>query len=428
MGTVTAAGLAHLGHIAYGVDVAAEKVRSVNGGRSPVAERGLERLVGRAVRRGKLRASLSAAEAVGRSDVSLVCVGTPSRASGAVNLDFVLRAVGEIGRALRKSGRFHTVALRSTVLPGTTEGKVIPELERASRKKAGRDFDVCFLPEFLREGSSVQDFFHPARVVVGRRGNRGLARVLDLWKPIRAPRFVTSLKVAEMVKYVDNAFHALKVAFANEIGALSKSLGIDGQEVMAIFAQDRKLNVSPLYLKPGFAFGGPCLPKDLRALNWLGRDLEVKVPLISSILASNASHLRRTVELILETGKKRVGVLGLAFKPGTDDLRESPACRLVKCLLEAGREVRVYDPGLNLARLIGANRAFVESHLPELPRLLAPSLQDLAAKSQVIVVAGAQPEFPRRLRELKRGQIVIDLIRVPASAISRLSRYVGICW
>ncbi len=428
VGSVTAAGLARFGHMAYGVDVSREKVRLVNEGRSPVAERGLERLIGRAVRRGNLRATLSAAEAVERSNVSLVCVGTPSRRDGSVNLDFVRRAVGEIGRALRKSHRFHTVAVRSTVLPGTTEREVIPELERSSRKKAGRDFDVCFLPEFLREGSSVRDFLHPAKVLVGRHGARGLARVLELWRPIRALKFVTSLKVAEMSKYVDNAFHALKVAFANEVGAVAKSLGIDSHELMEIFVQDWKLNISPIYLRPGFAFGGPCLPKDLRALEWMGRKKEVKVPLFSGVLASNAAHLRRAVELALETGKKRVGVIGLTFKADTDDLRESPACELVRRLVKAGRKVRVYEPCLDLSRLVGANRAYVESHIPELPSLLLPSLREVVETSEVIVVAGAHSEFRGPLRNLKRSQTLIDMVHLPPSAIPRRSNYIGICW
>ncbi len=427
VGCVTGACLARMGHQVCGVDISPIKVRMINEGHSPVLEEGLDRLVAEAARGGKFRASLRAADAVEGSDVSLVCVGTPSRRNGGANLHYVLRAAGEIGRALRSSDRYHTIAVRSTVPPGTTENFIIPEVERTGRKRAGRNFDVVFHPEFLREGSSVYDFRHPPKTVIGTPTPRGAARLLELWRPIQAPLFVTSVKAAEMVKYVDNAFHALKVAFANEVGALCKRLDTDSQEVMRIFVQDRKLNISPLYLKPGFAFGGPCLPKDLRALGRMGRDLKLDIPLLSSILASNSRHLSRARELVLATGKKRIGVLGLSFKSNTDDLRESPACALVKSLLRAKRAVRVYDPRVELSKLLGANRAFVKKQLPELPRLLTSSLGEAVDPSEVIVVAGVHPEFEQAFRRLGKKQVLIDLVGLASSSLPAGIQSASLC-
>ncbi len=428
VGCVTGACLARMGHEVRGVDVSPVKVRMVSQGRSPVVEKGMERLVAQAVRAGRFRAFLDPAEGMKGADLSLVAVGTPSRKDGAADVSHVLRAAGDIGRALGQSGRFHTVVVRSTIPPGTMENAVIPALERGSGKEAGDDFGVCFYPEFLREGSSIHDFFHPPKHVVGSLGPRGAAQLLKLWKPIKAPMFITSLKVAEMVKYTDNAFHALKVSFANEVGALCKRLGIDSHEVMDIFVRDRKLNISPLYLKPGFAFGGPCLPKDLRALCSLGRRAGLEIPLLDSVLKSNSSHLRRAAELVLSTGKRRVAVLGLVFKSDTDDLRESPACALVKSLLRAKRDVRVYDPRVNPARLVGANRAFVEKELPQLPWLLTSSLRPALSFGQVIVVAGNHAEFGKGIRELKKGQVLIDLVRLPESRTRSRARTEGLCW
>jgi GDP-mannose 6-dehydrogenase len=428
VGCVTGAGLARMGHDVCGVDISPAKVRLINDGRAPLRERGIERLVAQVVRAGRFRACREAAQAVEHAEVSLVCVGTPSRRSGEANLEDVLRAATEIGASLRHRRESHTVAVRSTVPPGTTEGFVIPALERSARKKAGVGFQVCFHPEFLREGSSINDFFHPPRNIIGIHHPRGALHFVKLWQPIKAPLYLTSLKVAEMVKYADNAFHALKVAFANEIGAVSKSLGIDGREVMHILAEDRKLNISPLYLKPGFAFGGPCLPKDLRALARLGRNGGLETPLIEGILESNLRHLDRALELVLGTGKRRIGVLGLVFKSDTDDLRESPACQLVKELVAARRDVKVYDPQVELERLIGANRAYVESELPELPRLLARSLNEVLAASDVIVVAGTHPQFAAAPRKLRRNQTAIDLVGLLGSApVSRVS-VEGLCW
>lgn len=428
VGCVTGACLAKMGHDVCGVDISQAKVQMINQGHAPLRELAVERLVSRMVRAGKFRATQEPAEAVDRAEISIVCVGTPSKKNGGACLDHVLRAVDEIGTCLRGRKSLHTVAVRSTVPPGTTEQLVIPVIEQSSRQKVGGRVHVCFQPEFLREGSSVEDFFHPPRTIIGIHDPRGASNFVKLWEPIKAPLYLTSLKVAEMVKYADNAFHALKVSFANEIGAISKMLGIDGREVMGIFAEDKKLNISPLYLRPGFAFGGPCLPKDLRALAKLGEHGGVATPLITGVLKSNLSHLNRARDLILATGRGPVGVLGLVFKSDTDDLRESPACQLVRRLIEAGRQVRVYDPQVNLERLIGANRAYVEEELPELPGLLTSSLEELLALSDVIVFAGSQPEFLAAVRKIKKNQVAIDLVGLVSKASGMRTGVEGLCW
>lgn len=409
VGSVTAACLAHLGHAVWGVDVSEDKVRLINNGKAPVVEKGLDALVSRAVRNHRLWATNNPAEAVERAVVCLIAVGTPSRLDGSVDLDDVLGVSEQIGRTIRKLTRFPTVALRSTVPPGTTANAVIPALERASGKKAGRDFGVAFHPEFLREGTSVRDFFHPTRTVIGRRETVSSRALQALLKPIRAPVILTSFETAEMVKYADNSFHALKVSFANEIGSLCQELGTDAQQVMRIFVQDRRLNISPLYFRPGFAFGGPCLPKDVRGLCALARKTGIETPLIKAILPSNSEHLRRALELVLSTRKKKIGILGLVFKSGTDDLRESPACALTRALVQAGKRVRVFDPRIDLSRLVGANRSFIRKALPSLPHLLASSVKEVLSESDLIVIACDHAEFRKVGRRLRSDQKLINL-------------------
>jgi GDP-mannose 6-dehydrogenase len=427
VGCVTGACLAQMGHEVCGVDISPAKVHMINQGHAPLKERGVERLVSQMVRSGKFRATLDPAEAIEPAEISLVCVGTPSGKGGSADLDYVLRAVSEIGAALRRHQGFHTMAVRSTMPPGTMEQFVIPVLEQSARQKTGARLHVCFHPEFLREGSSIEDFFNPPHTIIGIPHPGGASQIVKLWRPIKAPLYLTSFKVAEMLKYADNAFHALKVSFANEVGAISKTLGIDGREVMGIFAEDRKLNLSPLYLIPGFAFGGPCLPKDLRALEKIAEDGGIETPLVSSILKSNLRHLIRARDLILSTGKRRLGVLGLVFKSDTDDLRESPACQLVRELVNARKQVRVYDPQVNLERLIGANRAYVEDELPELPSLLAHSLDEVLAASEVIVISGTHPEFATAVRRLRKNQMAIDLVGLAPPTTSRAA-IKGLCW
>ena len=410
VGSVTGACLAQMGHIVTGVDVSATKVRLLNSGQSPVLEQGLDTLVRKMVAEGRFRAALDPAEALDGADLSLVAVGTPSRRDGSANLDHVASALGGIGRSLRTARKFHVVGIRSTVPPGTTESLVVPTLQRISRKRPGLDFGVCFHPEFLREGSSIHDFFNPPRTVLGTSDSRTARRLIRMWRPVKAPVFVTSFKAAEILKYADNSFHALKVSFANEIGSLCRRFGISSEEVMEMFVQDTKLNVSPLYLKPGFAFGGPCLPKDVRALGRLARETGLNLPLIQNILPSNARHLDRAVDLVLSQKKQRIGVLGLVFKSDTDDLRESPACELVKRLIAARKTVRVYDPRVRLDRLLGANQSFIRKELPLLSRIMTASCAELIRTSELIVVAGSHPEFQAAIKGRRKGKTLIDLV------------------
>lgn len=425
VGCVTGACLARLGHQVYGVDVSETKVRMINDGRAPLREHAVERLVEEMVGCGRFRATQNPAEAMRNAEISLICVGTPSQKDGTPNLQYLQRAMDEICAALDHQKRPHTIAVRSTVPPGTMEQIVIPALAQCSRGKNGGRFHFCFHPEFLREGSSIEDFFNPPYTVIGAPHPDDARQMVRLWRPIKAPLYVTSLKVAEMLKYADNAFHALKVSFANEIGSLSQALAIDGREVMRIFSQNRKLNLSPLYLRPGFAFGGPCLPKDLRALSKMGKEHRVEIPVIQNVLKSNLCHLDRARDLILAAGDKQLGVLGLVFKSDTDDLRESPICQLVKKLIQAKRRVKIFDPQVNLARLVGANRDYVEKELPELPGLLAKSVDEVLAAS-VIIVAGTHPEFAAAVEKTKKNQLVIDLTGRLEAAKSRIIK--GLCW
>ena len=359
VGCVSAACFAREGHEVVGVDVSATKVEIINSGKSPIVEAGVGELIEEMVRAGRLRATTDAADAINNSEVSLICVGTPSNANGSLDLTFIKRVCKEIGAALETKRERHTVVIRSTMLPGTIESVVVPALEVYSGKVAGRDFGVCINPEVLREGTSLRDFYAPPFTLIGADEEDVAARVRRLYAKIDAPLFVTGIKAAEMVKYACNCFHALKVSFANEIGNICKELGIDSHQVMDVFAKDTKLNLSPYYLKPGFAFGGSCLPKDLRAIAYKAKELDVDVPLLAAILPSNRMQVERAVGMVLRTGKKRVGVLGFSFKAGTDDLRESPMVSLIETLIGKGMQLSIYDREVSSARLIGANKEYI---------------------------------------------------------------------
>lgn len=430
VGCVTAACLAHKGHRVIGVDVNPDKVNQLEAGRSPILEPGLEELVDHAHRACRLHATTDAAAAVRDSEISLICVGTPSLRNGKLDLRALERACAEVGAALARKDGFHTVVLRSTVLPGTTESLLIPALEAAAGgRRAGADFTACVNPEFLREGSAVADFFHPTLTVFGAADPRELAplRRLYRWAPGRV--FETSVAAAEMLKYVSNAFHGLKVSFANEVGTLCKQLGVDAQAVMEIFTADTRLNISPAYLSPGFAFGGSCLPKDLRALTYRAKELDVHVPLLDAILPSNQEHIERAVEAVLRTNKRKVGLLGLSFKAGTDDLRESPLVHLAKRLLGEGLELQIWDPQVSLGRLLGSNRQFIEDTIPHLGRLLCPSLAEVVGNAEVVLL-GASAADAGTLRPLLRpGHVVIDLVNLDkARRPQDCPNYEGICW
>jgi GDP-mannose 6-dehydrogenase len=394
---------------------------------APIVEPKLPELIAEGHKAGLLRATTSAAEAIKASSISLVCVGTPSQANGNLDLTYMQRVCEEIGDALRDKAEPHIVVLRSTMLPGTTENLLIPILEKHSGKKVGNGLEVCYNPEFLREGSSVYDFYNPPKIVVGESTPGTGDTLLSLYEGIDAPVIRTSIGVAEMAKYCDNVFHALKVSFANEIGNLCKRMGLDGHDVMAVFCEDRKLNLSPAYLKPGFAFGGSCLPKDLRALTYQAKRLDLDSPVLNSILASNTAQVRIGVQMITGIGKKRIGFLGMAFKPDTDDMRESPLVEVIETLLGKGYAVRIYDRNVATSRLIGANRRFIDEHIPHLSSLLVPDTDALIADADVIVVGYRSPEFVEALKRLRPEQSVVDLARL-AESVETPAHYEGICW
>jgi GDP-mannose 6-dehydrogenase len=427
VGCVSAACFADARHLVIGVDVNPTKVELINSGKSPIVEEGISELIAKGVASGFLRATTNVAEAIINSELSIVCVGTPSKPNGSLDLCHVKNVCKEIGSALKAKQEHHTVVIRSTMLPGTLEGLVIPTLEEYSGKQAGNDFGVCINPEFLREGSSIRDFYAPPFTLIGADDRQTASLVSQLYVGIDASIIVTQIKSAEMVKYVCNCFHALKVSFANEIGNICKGLGIDSHEVMDVFCRDTKLNISPYYLKPGFAFGGSCLPKDLRAMNYKARQLDVEVPILSAILPSNKLQIDRAVEMVLRSGKKKVGVLGFSFKAGTDDLRESPMVVLIETLIGKGLSLALYDRDVTLARLFGANKTYIEREIPHISQLMKTSVFEVLDSSDCIVLGNKAEEFKEIKSKLRDNHVVIDLVRVfDGNWLDK--HYQGICW
>ena len=428
VGSVSAACFAEDGHTVVGVDVAPAKVASLNEGRSPIVEKGLDELIRRNVDHGRLRATTSTADAVGATEISLICVGTPSRKNGSLDLTYLERVAEQIGTALKDKDSYHVVVVRSTVLPGTTHDVVIPALERTSGKKYGSGFGVTVNPEFLREGTAIHDFRHPPLTLVGHNYRSDAAPTQALYAKVDAPLETTSVRTAEMMKYASNTWHALKVTFANEIGNVCKRVGIDSHEVMSIFCKDEKLNLSSYYMKPGFAFGGSCLPKDVRALQYRAKEVDLEMPVIQSILSSNQLQIQHAIDEIVETGRKRIGLLGFSFKAGTDDLRESPIVILAEALLGKGFSLRIYDRNVSIARLVGANKDYINTQIPHLSSLLTEDIDELLAGSDVIVVGNAAPEFGDALTRTRPDQIVLDLVRVKTPREAIKADYHGICW
>jgi GDP-mannose 6-dehydrogenase len=427
VGCVSAACFAKEGHEVIGVDVNPTKIEIINKGKSPIVEEGISELINEVVSKGSLRATTDARDAIMNSEISLVCVGTPSNPNGSLNLEYIKGVCKEIGAALAQKKELHIVVVRSTMLPGTIQDVVIPTLEVYADKKVGRDLGVCINPEFLREGSSIKDFYAPPFTLIGADDEDVAAKVKNLYSQIDAPVYVTSIKAAEMVKYSCNCFHALKVSFANEIGNICKQLGIDSHQVMEVFCQDTKLNLSPYYLKPGFAFGGSCLPKDLRALQYKAKDVDVETPVLSAVLQSNKRQIERAVEMVQQTGKKKIGVLGFSFKAGTDDLRESPMVSLIETLIGKGMQLTIYDRDVSLARLFGANKAYIEGEIPHISQLMRSSVDEVLESSDVIIIGNKAEEFRSIDSKLKQGQVVIDLVRIFEGRVSDES-YQGICW
>jgi GDP-mannose 6-dehydrogenase len=423
VGTVCAACLADQGHEVIGVDKSESKVELIRFGRSPIVERDIDDLVARSVKNRRLTATLDATEAVASSDISFICVGTPSRPNGALDLSGVDTVAAEIGRAIRVKAEPHTVILRSTVVPGTTKEVVATRIAEGAGNVA---FSVAFNPEFLREGSAVADFNAPAKTVIGTFDDETAETVVSLYRDLPGPKITTEVEIAELVKYVDNSWHALKVAFGNEIGVIAKTLGIDSHDVMDVFFQDKRLNISPAYLRPGFAFGGSCLPKDLRALTYLARKHDLNLPILNHILESNQMLVDRGVDWILSRSGKRIAFLGISFKSGTDDVRESSFVELVERLIGKGREVRIFDPNVKVAQLIGANRSYLMQVIPHIANLMVSDIVDAVSWAETIVTTVTDPVYEAGIADIRPDQTVLDFARFNSGDHER--RREGFLW
>jgi GDP-mannose 6-dehydrogenase len=427
VGTVCAGCLAKEGHEIIGVDPVRAKVELINAGKSPIIEADIEEIIKEAVRTGRLRATDDSVQAIQDTELSFVCVGTPSQINGNLDLTHVRHVCEQVGRALKNKSARHTVVIRSTILPGTMRRMVIPVLEESSGKKAGTDFGVCNNPEFLREGSAVADFSFPAKTVIGEVDRASGDALAVLYAKLDAPLIRTDIETGEMVKYIDNSWHALKIGFANEIGNLCKSFSVDAHKAMEIFCQDKKLNISPAYLMPGFAFGGSCLPKDLRALAYSAKLHDLELPILNAILPSNELQVARGLQLIVGKGRKRVGILGFSFKAGTDDLRESPMIEIIERLTGKGYDLRIYDKNVQVAKLVGANRDFILNRIPHISRLMVDNIEAVLNHAETIVIGNKAKEFESVPQQLQKGQCLVDFVRI-SNYRSNDGEYNGICW
>ncbi len=427
VGAVSAGCLAKDGHTVIGVDPYKPKIDLINKGQTPVIEKDIGKIIETAVSNGLLSATQDIKRAVLDSEISLICVGTPSQLNGSLDLKYVRKVCEEIGVALREKNEFHVVVARSTMLPGSMKSIVIPTLEEASGKKAGKDFGVCNNPEFLRESTAVFDYFNPPKTVIGETDTKAGDVLASLYKNMDAPLIRTSVETAEMVKYTDNVWHALKVGFANEIGNISKAAGIDGHEVMEIFCKDTKLNLSSYYMKPGFAFGGSCLPKDVRALNYKARSLDIDAPILNSIMPSNQMQIAKGIAMVTEKGNKKVGILGFSFKAGTDDLRESPLVEVIERLLGKGYDIRLYDKNVKIASLVGANKDYILNAIPHISQLMVDNIDSVLEHAETVIIGNGSSEFHDILSKLNKNQVLVDFVRISSNR-SEEGKYDGICW
>jgi len=427
VGAVTAACLADAGHTVIGVDPNKTKTDLVNSGQAPIIEKDVSQMIKDAVSAGHLTATDDSTLAIRSSDISLVCVGTPSQQNGDLDLQYIERVCEEIGAAISQKDTFHVVVIRSTMLPGSTRSTVIPALERSSGKKAGDSFGVCVNPEFLREGTAVYDYRNPPKTVIGEQDAESGDPMVEIYAHLDAPLIRSSIEVAEMTKYVDNSWHATKVAFGNEVGAICKAVGVDSHDVMNIFMQDQKLNISSAYLLPGFAFGGSCLPKDLRAINYKAKSLDLDVPLLRSVLPSNRVHIDRAIDMVTSVGNKKLSILGLSFKAGTDDLRESPIVEITERLLGKGYDIQIYDENVELARLTGTNRDFLLNHIPHISNLLVNDIDQVLEHGETIIVGNSAAEFAAIIEGMGDDKHIIDLVRI-SKVLPQERNYDGIAW
>lgn len=427
VGCVSAACFSSEGHKVTGIDVNQEKVDIINSGKSPIVEPGLEEKIASAIQQKNLQATTDYKKAIQNTDISLVCVGTPSQKNGSVTLDYIFRVAEQVGEALKTSNHFHVFVIRSTVPPGTLN-KAMKIISEISGKKQGKDFGGCSNPEFLREGSALKDFYNPPYTIVGEINKKSGDMVEEIYSTIDAPFIRTEIGVAEMIKYANNVFHAVKVVFGNEIGTICKKYNVDSHKLMEIFCQDKKLNISPHYLMPGFAFGGSCLPKDVRGLSYLARVNDLDLQLINSLMGSNRDHIQRAIDMVLSYGKKRIGVLGISFKGNTDDLRESPVVDVVEALLGKGYDVRIYDRNVHIAKLFGANKEYINNKIPHISNLMVENIGDILENSELLIIGNKNKEFEDAVKNLGEHYIVIDLVRILRETDSVKFNYDGICW
>ncbi len=428
VGAVSAACLARDGHQIVGVDVDPHKLELIRSGRSPIVEEGIQELTREVVKAGRLTVTDDVAAAIRDTELSFVCVGTPSSPNGSQDLGAIRRVMQSIGQAIGAKADFHTVILRSTVQPGTVEAIMRQILEQASGKRADQDFGVGFQPEFLREGTSIKDYDNPPFTVIGTQSPRSAQVLQDLFGHLPCEFITTSVGVAEMLKYACNAFHAVKVTFANEVGRLSQAVEVDAREVMDLVCRDKRLNISPAYMKPGFAFGGSCLPKDLRALTYVGKIKDVTTPMLGSVMGSNRAHIDHVLDKVMVPGVRRVAMIGLSFKAGTDDLRESPLVAVAERLIGKGYDLRIFDPEVNLSRLIGANKRFIEESIPHIGSLMVEDSAQAIAGAQVLVVSLSSPAIVQALAAHDNADLaVVDVVGLPRAQI-KCARYSGVCW
>jgi len=428
VGAVSAACLARDGHHVVGVDLDPIKLALLSKGQSPIVEEGIQDLTSAVVQAGRLKVTDDAALALRDTELSFVCVGTPASANGRQDLTAILRLADQLGAVLKDKRDFHTVVIRSTVEPGTVEEQVLPRIEMHSGKRAGVGFGLCFQPEFLREGTSIKDYDAPPFTVVGSDCDRSSAALRELFGHLPCDFVVTSVRSAEAMKYACNSFHALKITFANEIGRLCQSLGVDSHEVMSLVCKDTRLNISPAYMKPGFAFGGSCLPKDLKAMLYLGKQRDIVTPMLASLLPSNRVHIDHAIDLVLADGRRNVGMLGLSFKTGTDDLRESPLVTIAERFIGKGINLKIYDPEVSLSRLIGANKRYIEETIPHIGQLMCSSLDEMLAPSEILVVGSNLKSLTHELcAKARPDQTVLDLVNIADRSALRAD-YRGVCW
>lgn len=430
VGCVSAICLAELGHMVVGVDIQSAKVQSIASGQAPVTEPGLSERVQRLTTTGHLKATTQAAEAMAFAEIILICVGTPSNRNGGLDYSHLDHVISEIATLLHTAAPYPVIAIRSTVLPGSPRQRILARIEAISKQRVGINFGFCLNPEFLREGTAIADFYTPPFTLIGELEPRAGDRLAQLYEALDAPMVRTDLDTAAMVKYASNVYHAMKITFANEIGTLCKTTGVDSHVLMDIFSRDYKLNISPAYLRPGFAFGGSCLPKDLRALLHLSRHADLDLPLLNSVLPSNEVHLRRALDLVEAAGQRRIGLLGLTFKPGTDDLRESPLVILSEMLLGRGYDLRIFDKELSLSRMVGTNRQYIENTIPHIASLLCDTLPDLLRHADAVIIGKSLPELKDSLTSAHNQIPIVDLVRLfpPDELPDSISQYQGICW